>query len=549
MKSFLLSFVFIVMLSGCKSDTNTQWREYGGNKAGNRYSPLEDINIRNVNNLKVAWTYDTGEDSSRNKLGRNFEIQCQPIMVDDVLYGTTPLLKVFAINAADGKELWKFDPFQNQEPKPHANRGVSYWEDGDDKRILYTAGSFIYAIDVRTGKLVNEFGTNGMVDLHEGLQHDSLDHDVSELSVRATSPGIIYQDLYIIGSSVSERGDSAPGYIRAFDVKTGRLAWVFHTIPLPGEPGYETWPKDAYKRFGGANCWAGMILDEKRGAVYFGTGSPSSDFYGGDRAGQNLYANCILSLDARNGKLNWYFQTIYHDLWDKDIACPPNLTTVTHNGKTIDVIVQATKDGLIYVLDRDNGKSLFHIEEKPVPTDGLPGEKPWPVQKFPSRPAPLSKQVLTEGEITNRSPEANTFVRNRFAGTRSGHKFVPPSKEGTLFFGIGGGAEWGGNAVDPSGVLYQNVNEMVWDISMTELTSQPGSNATTSPGKKIYLNNCASCHGVDRKGASQEYPGLLNIDARLTSDQLSSIIQNGRGRMPSFQHISQLDRKRLLTFC
>ena len=209
--------------------------------------------------------------------------------------------------------------------------------------------------------------------------------------------------------------------------------------------------------------------------------------------------------------------------------------------------VQGFRDIFVPFRD-DNGKSLFHIEEKPVPTDGLPGEKPWPVQKFPSRPAPLSKQVLTEGEITNRSPEANTFVRNRFAGTRSGHKFVPPSKEGTLFFGIGGGAEWGGNAVDPSGVLYQNVNEMVWDISMTELTSQPGSNATTSPGKKIYLNNCASCHGVDRKGASQEYPGLLNIEARFTSDQLSSIIQNGRGRMPSFQHISQLDRKAVTDF-
>ncbi|HKH63208.1 MAG TPA: c-type cytochrome, partial [Flavitalea sp.] len=548
MKFFVFLVTGALILSGCTNKDENDWPNYGGNKAGNRYSSLRDINVKNVQDLQIAWTYDTGDDSAHNKIARNVEIQCQPIMVNDVLYGTTPLLKLFAVDATTGKELWKFDPFQSEEPNLHPSRGVVYWEGGEDKRILYTAGSFLYAVNALTGELIKEFGNNGRVDLHEGLHHDSLGHDVSDLSVKASSPGIIYKDIFIIGSSVSERGDSAPGYIRAFSTKTGRLVWVFRTIPLPGEPGYETWQKDSYKKFGGANCWAGMVLDEKRGAVYFGTGSPSSDFYGGDRAGQNLFANCILSLDASTGKLNWYFQTIYHDLWDRDIACAPNLATIKHEGKMVDVVVQATKDGLIYVLDRDKGTSLFPVEERSVSIAGLPGEKPWPTQKFPLKPAPLSRQVLTADEITNLSPESNAFVTKRFDSTRSGDKFMPPSKEGTLFFAIGGGAEWGGNAIDPSGVLYQNVNEMVWDIRMMDLNSPEMKKELMTRGNKLYITHCASCHGVDRKGTSQEYPGLIDISDRLANNQILEVIRNGRGRMPSFQHISASDKSLLVDF-
>lgn len=546
MKFLFLLFSGVLMISGCVNKDDSDWPNYGGNKAGNRYSSLKDINTDNVKNLKIAWTYDTAEDSARNKIGRNIEIQCQPIMVNDILYGTTPLLKLFAINATTGKEIWKFDPFKDKEPRAHPSRGVTYYESGNDKRILYTAGSFLYAVNALTGELIKDFGKDGMADLHEGLSPAGLGHDVSNLYVAATTPGIVYKDIFIIGSSVSERGDAAPGYIRGFDAKTGKLKWVFHTIPLPGEAGYETWQKDSYKKIGGANNWAGMVLDEKRGAVYLGTGSPSSDFYGADRGGQNLYANCILSLDASTGKLNWYFQTIHHDLWDRDISCPPNLTTVKHNGRMVDVVAQVTKDGLVYVLDRDKGTSLFPVEERPVPTAGLPGEKPWATQKFPLKPAPVSRQVLTEDEITNLSPDANAFVKKRFQTTRSGDKFMPPSKEGTLFFAIGGGAQWGGNAIDPAGILYQNANEMVWDITMTDVNSF--NKELMSQGKRLYLTNCAACHGVDRKGASQEYPNLVNISDRSDTKQIHSIIQNGRGRMPSFQNIAEKDKGALISF-
>lgn len=547
MKHFFLLFSCVLLIIGCTNkQEDSDWRNYGGNKAGNRYSTLDEINKENVKNLTIAWMYDTAEDSARNKIGRNLEIECQPIMVNDMLYGLTPLLKLFAVNATTGEELWKFDPYRDKEPRTHPTRGVAYWESQNDKRILYTAGSFLYAINALTGELIKGFGNDGIVDLHEGLSHDSLGHDVTKLSVTATSPGVVFKDIFIIGSSVSERGDAAPGYIRAFNVKTGKLIWVFHTIPLPGEAGYETWPKDAYKKFGGANSWAGMVLDEKRGAVYLGTGSPSSDFYGAERAGQNLFGNCVLSLNASTGKLNWYFQTVHHDLWDRDIPCPPNLTTVKHNGQTIDVVVQATKDGLIYVLDRDKGTSLFPIEERAVPTAGLPGEKPWPKQKFPLKPAPVSRQVLTENEITNLSPEANAFVRKRFLTSRSGDKFMPPSLEGTLVFGVGGGAEWGGNAIDPSGILYQNANEMVWDITMTDINSF--NKELMTEGKRLYLTNCAGCHGINRKGAGQEYPSLINIGDRLDGKQLNAILRNGRGRMPSFQHIPDKDKSAIISF-
>nr|WP_317046503.1 PQQ-binding-like beta-propeller repeat protein [Adhaeribacter arboris] len=422
-----------------KSNAVTNQKEvdyptYGGNKAGNRYSSLSQINLDNVKNLQVAWMYDTAEKPAPNnpKPQRPKAIQCQPIVVKGVLYGTTSELKLFALKAGTGEQLWLFEPLK-EDTKFNTNRGVCYWENGDDQRILYSVGSSLYAINAKTGQKIESFGKNGTVDLHEGLQ-TNLDHDVSKLSVTASTPGVVYKNTIVMGSSVSESGDAAPGHIRAFDIITGQLKWVFHTVPQPGEYGYETWPPNAYKYIGAANNWSGLVLDEKRGTVYFGTGSPASDFYGGEREGENLFATCIMALDAETGQRKWHYQTIHHDLWDRDHPSPPNLTTLKHKGKKVEAVVQATKDGLVYVLDRDTGKSLFPVEERPVPTSpALPGEHPYPTQKFPLKPAPFAHQVFTEADITNISPEAYAYVKERFAEMPTDHKFTPPSDKRHYF--------------------------------------------------------------------------------------------------------------------
>jgi len=531
---------------------NTDWVAYGGNKGGNRYSFLTQINTQTVGQLRLVWEYNTGENNDPN--GRASDIQCQPIEVKGILYGTTPKMKLFAVNATTGRQLWKFNPFDDTSKKPefHAIRGVLYWEDGNDKRILYAVGSYLYAINAHTGEKIKTFGHNGDVDLHVGLGDSStIGHDVSNLSIAITTPGVIYKDLLITGSRVSEEGEAAPGYIRAFNVRTGKLQWTFHTIPLPGEYGYETWPKDAYKKFGGANCWAGLVLDEKRGIVYTGTGSPSVDFYGGDRAGQNLFANCVLALDASTGKHIWHFQTIHHDLWDRDLPCPPNLVTVKHQGHRIDAVAQTTKDGLVFVLDRENGTPLFPVKEVPVPTSpSLPGEQPWPTQPVPSKPAPFSLQELTEADITQRTPEARAYVLERYKHSSYGSKYMPPNMQGTLYFGFGGGAEWGGNAADTDGILYQNANNMLWWLKMQDMNNQ--NHETQSIGQALFNSTCAACHGVDGKGddgdGPQAYPVLNHVGKRLTRSQLNAIIETGRGRMPSFRYIAEKDRVAIVDF-
>ncbi|MCF0074411.1 PQQ-binding-like beta-propeller repeat protein [Dyadobacter sp. CY261] len=543
-------------------DRNADWLAYGGNKAGNRYSPLTQINLSNVKQLKVAWEYDATKPAAGAPAPgiaaprRPMEIQCQPIIVNGILYGTTPLLSLFALKADTGEELWRFDPFTEGTLRFHVSRGVMFWQDGRDKRVIYTAGNQLCAVDAATGKLVKSFGNGGKVDLREGVTgRPGREND--KLSVDATSPGVIYKDMLVIGSRVSEYGDAAPGHIRAFDVRTGKLKWTFHTVPEPGEPGHDTWPKDAWKRIGGANNWAGMVLDEKRGAVYFGTGSPSVDFYGADREGKNLYANCVISLNAETGKMNWYYQTVHHDLWDRDISCQPNLLTVTHKGpngrsRKIDAVAQATKDGLLFLLDRDTGKPLFPVEERPALTDyHLPGEHPWPTQPFPTKPAPFARQSFTEAEITDRTPEAHAFVKKKFAQTRSGNKYMPPSREGSLYLGIGGGAEWGGNAADPQGILYQNSNEMVWDLKMMDYNGPAAGGsrqAANSPGQLVYMRNCAACHRADRQGSGQEYPSLVQVSNRMSKEEISNIVKTGRGRMPAFQHISDQERNELVAF-
>jgi len=547
--------LLLLILTGCKHkeapiQIGVDWPMYGGNSAGNRYSPLTQINEGNVKNLKVAWMYHAAEpvDSSKHLNVAAKEIQCQPIVIRGILYGTTPELKLFALNAATGEQLWKFEP-QKGDERFNTSRGVTYWEQGDDKRILYTCGFRLFAVNAKDGTAVSSFGNNGVVDLHEGLA-DNLGHDVENLSVSATTPGVIYKNIFIIGSSVLETGDAAPGHIRAFDAVTGKLKWVFHTIPQPGEPGYDTWPKKAYRNIGAANSWGGMTVDNKRGMVYVATGSPASDYYGGGREGMDLFGNCVLALNVETGKLKWYFQTIHHDLWDRDLPCPPNLGTIKgDNGKLQDVVVQTTKDGLVYVLDRETGKSLFPIEERPVPQNALPGEHPWPTQKYPVKPSPLSHQVFTEADITNITPEAHDLIKKRFDEIHTENKFTPPSVKGTLLFGYSGGAEWGGNAIDPEGIFYQNANDDPWELEMVDTVTRNLQLAKLSHGNALYVTNCSGCHGQDRTGGGTEYPSLVNIGKKRSENDIQALLKSGSGRMPSFKTaLSDEDRTSIINF-
>jgi len=545
--TFSILTAAIILCIGCNKSknniTNADWPKYGGNSFGNRYSPLDQINKDNVEQLKVAWVYDTGDNKDTTNRGQG--MQCQPIVVHGIMYGVSPKLKAFAVNPATGKELWRFDPYSKTNPIYHPVRGVTYWESGNDKRIIYTAGPFIYALNALTGKLVDSFGDHGKVDLYTGLQ-TGLDHDVHQQFVTQTTPGVVYKNTYIMGTMATEGGDAAPGPVRAFDVVTGKLKWVFHTIPQPGEYGYDTWSPEAYKYMGGANNWSGQTLDEKRGVVYTGTGSGSVDYYGAARKGTNLFANCVLALDAETGKLKWHFQIIHHDLWDRDIPSPPNLLRVKHNGNLVDAVAVAGKDGQIYVLDRDSGKPLFPVTEKPVPTDhALPGEQPWPTQPYPSKPAPISTQFITENDITDLTPEDHKFAMDRFLQTRRGNKFMPPSPEGTIVFGIGGGAEWGGTAADPDGIYYVNANNMPWDLRL--MSPAAFNNELNSKGNALFMKNCAGCHGADRKGSS-DYPSLVNISKKLKPEQIFNTMNTGRGRMPSFKHLNIDDRITIVRF-
>jgi quinoprotein glucose dehydrogenase len=549
---FLTAVVFQSVKSNIQSDDH-DWPVYGGNAAGNRYSPLNQVNKDNVSKLQLTWAFNTGEN---NGMRGGIDVECQPIVVKGVMYATTPRMKLFALNAATGKPLWIFDPFSDAYSRPRINavRAVTYWEDGNDKRIIYTIGSSIIAVNATTGEKIKSFGKNGEADLHAGLKDNPVfGSDPNKYSIRNTSPGAIYKDLIIMGSSMSEGPDAPPGYIQAFNVRTGKLAWVFHTVPLPGEYGYETWSKDSYKKIGAANCWTGMVIDDKRGIAFVSTGSPSVDFYGGARIGQNLFANCIIALDANTGKRIWHFQTIHHDMWDRDLPCPANLITVKHDGKMVDAVAQPTKDGFVFVLDRVTGEPLFPVKEVPVPTSpALPGEHPWPTQPQPVKPAPFSIQELTEDNITDRTPAAHDYVLNRYRNSLHGSKYMPPSLEGTLFFGFGGGAEWGGTAADPNGVIYINSNNMLWWLKMTDLKKQNGT-ATATPGSIMFNANCAACHGVNGEGTNggdgaQAVPVLTDVGDRLSRLQISTTIETGRGRMPSFQNLSAADRNTIIDF-
>jgi quinoprotein glucose dehydrogenase len=531
MKKHIYSFLCLFFLFSCskeKTDNAYQtWSVKGGTPDGIQYSSLDQVTPSNAKNLKVAWIYRTGDADTVNNRS---QLQCNPIIVNSVLYATSATLKAFAVDAASGKELWKFEP-DGRNPGLGVNRGVTYWEEGDDKRILYSFGEHLYALNALTGKKIESFGTEGRVSLKEGLGERA-----NNLMVLANTPGAIYKNLIIMGSRVHEGPIAAPGYIRAFDVKTGQLKWVFNTIPKPGEVGYETWPEDAWQRIGGVNSWSGMSVDHKRGLVFAGTGSASFDFYGGNRKGQNLFANCVLALDAETGQRKWHYQTVHHDVWDRDHPASPILITITHEGKKIDAVAQLTKSGYVFVFDRETGEPIFPIDEKEFPASDLEGEETWPTQPIPAKPAPFARQVFTEDMANKLTPETEKFVKDKLKTLRTGGPFIPPSKEGTIVFpGFDGGAEWGGSSFDPeTGVLYVNSNEMPWILTMVDVRLKEDAWA----GISLYRTHCATCHGIERSGDGHIYPSLRNLNSKYKKDDVKQIIKTGKGVMPSFSHLS-----------
>jgi quinoprotein glucose dehydrogenase len=525
------TLAFLLLLTapalGASVGAGADWPLYGGTPEGTRYSTLDQITKDNVKALAPAWTYAMAEAG---------DPQTHPLAIDGVIYAYTPSLKTIALDGATGKLLWQFDPGIKGQG---AQRGLTFWRDGADKRLFASCMYLLFALDPATGKPIASFGDHGHIDLRQGLGRDAASFYLS-----LTSPGVIWRDLIITGFRTGETAPAAPGQIRAFDVRTGKLRWAFNTIPRAGQPGHETWPANAWKTAGGANSWAGMVVDEARGIVYAPTGSAVNDFYGADRAGDNLYANSLLALDAASGKLLWHFQGVHHDTLDRDFPSPPVLLTVRHDGKMVDAVAQPTKQVYLFVLDRVTGKPVFPVTETPVPQSDVPGEVSSPTQPVPVLPKPFARQHLDENGLTDRDPIAQRWARMRLNSFNSNGPFAPlkVSQPTVVMPGFDGGAEWGGAAADTRrGILYLNANDIVWTGALAP------SKAVHSLGAATYQANCSGCHGPDRRGAPS-FPSLVRAVQFLSPQQITDMIHHGSGRMPAFTQLQGDTLKALLQY-
>jgi quinoprotein glucose dehydrogenase len=520
-----LCFIFALVICGLGSsadkNADRDWPIYGGTPENDHFSPLKQINRKNVKHLQVAWTFDTEEAGG---------LQTSPVEVNGVLYGITPTQKIFAVDAGSGKLLWKFaSGIKGTQP----DRGLSYWSDGKESRIIAGVMNFVYALDAATGKPVPTFGKDGRIDLREGLARNP-----AEQVIYLTSPAVIYKDLMIVGGRESETLPASYGDIRAYEVRTGKLRWAFHTIPRPGEFGYDTWPKDSWKSTGAANNWTGMTLDRNTGTIYIPTGSAAFDFYGGDRLGDDLFANCLLALNAETGERIWHFQAVHHDLWDRDFPTPPILVTLNHDGQKVEALAQNSKQGFVFLFDRANGKPIFPLDCREYSPSDVPGEVAAKQQCLPTKPAPYARQLLTEDLLTNRTPQMHQWALDRFRTFRSEGQFVPftTGKETVIFPGLDGGAEWGGQAVDPeTGIMYVNANDIAWTGRLAKTTPEE---AQQNSPKGTYTSQCSVCHGENMAGSPPAIPSLLEARQHLSSDQIASTIKNGKGRMPGFGNLS-----------
>jgi len=549
---FLGYGILLLSVISCKEVKNpyASWEVYGGGKENIHYSSLTNIDTNNIGKLEKVWEYSTGDAEKYT------QIQVNPIIIKETMYGVSPKLKLFAVEAGTGKPLWTFDPYKviSNEVKGvgyfsmNVCRGITYFEDKDSKRLFYAAGANMFCVNASTGELIKTFGNKGMIDLH-----NDLGRDVADLYIAMTSPGIIYKDLIIIGSRVNEEATAAPGYIRAYDVHTGKLRWKFHTIPQPGEEGYESWEdKNSWKNIGGANAWAGFSLDEKTGTLFAPLGSASYDFYGGKRLGDNLFANSILALDALTGKRKWHFQTVHHDVWDRDLPTAPALVTIQKDGKSIDALAQPTKTGFVFLLDRKTGKPLHPVEERPVPDQSeLAGEKLAKTQPYPTFIEPFVRQSFTEKDINPFvSADEQREIKEKLAKLNNQHLFAAPSKAGTVIFpGFDGGAEWGGVAFDPgSQILYVNANEMPWILTMVNKEKEKTKKETLEKaGQRLYKTNCMTCHGNELQGSGNN-PSLKNISDKYNEADFIDLLKNGRRMMPAFGQLDKEEKEALASY-
>jgi quinoprotein glucose dehydrogenase len=520
---------------------HTMWRDYAGAADSAQYSALRQINRSNVSRLEVAWIYRTGDS---NKYSFN------PIAVDGVLYVLAKNNSIVALDASTGKEVWvhQSDP----DTKLITNRGINYWESKDrsERRLLYASNNFLRAIDARTGKAISSFGKNGRVDLREGLGRDPETISL----VQSTTPGRVFENLLILGSATNQGYGSAPGDIRAYDVRIGKLAWSFHTIPHPGEFGYDTWPRHAWKSAGGANSWSELSLDERRGIVYIPTASPKYNFYGADRKGANLFGDCLLALDARTGKRLWHFQMVHHDIWDYDNATAPKLVTVRHNGKLVDAVAQAGKQGFLWVFNRVTGEPLWPIQERAVPRSDMPGEEAWATQPFPLKPPAFARQRFTATDLSPfiDDPQERARLRDEIESARNEGLFTPPGLRNTIEMpGNNGGANWGGAAVDPAnGTVYIVSKDLPCMLKLEPESTRKA--APTDPpeiqGEMTYAAHCQWCHLADRKGEPPAVPSLVGIGKTLNRQQIMNVVHGGQGSMPAFPRLSERELNSLAAY-
>jgi len=530
-----LPLVALSLIPACrKADPDAageDWAYYLGHPSSSQYSTLEQINKSNVGELEIAWAFDTGDRDM---------YQTNNLVVDGILYTATPASRVIALDAATGEPVWTFDPETIHENLSDGDqRGLMFWRDGEEGRLLTMKGSYLFSLDSRTGRLVTSFGTDGWIHLGENLDVDGTP------KVYLNTPGYVYRDKIIIGANVAE---SVPGAVRAFDARTGEREWIFHTLPRPGELGSETWPEGYFDKTGGASDWSGLAIDTERGIVYLSTETAGPDFYGGERYGENLFANSVVALNADTGERLWHQQLVHHDLWDLDLPQPPTLLSVTHKGEKRDVVAQGTKMGLLFVFDRVTGEPLWPIEERPSEESRIPGFKSWPTQPFPTKPPPLMRQRYTENDYSTISPRAELMTREVLAQSGNFGPYPPPSLEQIIMFpGYDGGMEWGGSASDPDGILYVNVNELPWFYQLIPTRQNDGK--PLSSGELLYRANCASCHGLDRVGNPDGgFPGLVDVGERLTREVVTHFITNGGGRMPAFDRLSAKDQKDIVDF-